>query len=74
MIGKIIGAFAGAKAAESTSAIGGTTGAILGVGAATIARRMSLPVLAAVTVGGYLWKRHQDKKTAAAPAVAPAAN
>lgn len=74
MIGKIIGAIAGSKAAESTSAIGGTTGAILGVGAATIARRLSLPTLAAITVGGYLWKRHQDKKAPASPATATAAS
>lgn len=74
MIGKIIGAIAGSKAAESTSAIGGTTGAILGVGAATMARRMSLPALAAITIGGYLWKRHQDKKAPATPAAATATN
>ena len=82
MIGKIIGAIAGSKLAENSRNIGGPTGALMGAGAATIARRLSLPALAAITVGGYLVKRHLDKEsgdvkaapraTAKAPKVKPA--
>ncbi len=68
MIGKIIGAFAGGKIAEHTRGIGGPTGAVLGVGAAALARRMSLPALLAITAGGYLAKRYIDKKEKPQPA------
>lgn len=37
MIGKIIGAMAGSHLAKSSSAIGGTGGALLGAGVATLA-------------------------------------
>lgn len=65
MIGKIFGAFAGSKLAKSTRGIGGPGGAILGVGAAAIARRVSLPALVAISAGGYFMKKRIDKKTAA---------
>ncbi len=68
MIGKIFGAFAGSKIAEHTRGIGGPTGAVLGVGAAALARRMSLPALVAITAGGYFAKRYMDKKEATRPA------
>jgi trimethylamine:corrinoid methyltransferase-like protein len=68
MIGKIIGAIAGSKVAEHTRGIGGPTGAILGVGAATLARRLSLPALVAVSAGGYFAKKYFDKQQAAKPA------
>ena len=45
-------------------------GALLGAGAATIAKRASLPVLIALTAGGYLLKRHNEKR-AAREATAP---
>lgn len=61
MIGKLIGAFAGSKLAENTRSIGGPAGAVLGVGAATIARRLSLPALVAITAGGYLFSKYQEK-------------
>ena len=64
MISKIVGAMAGSHLAKSTSAIGGTGGALLGAGAATIAKRASLPVLIALTAGGYLLKRRSDKRAA----------
>ena len=70
MISKIVGAMAGSHLAKSTSAIGGTGGALLGAGAATIAKRASLPVLIALTAGGYLLKRHNEKR-AAREATAP---
>lgn len=65
MIGKLIGAAAGSHFAKYTSGVGGAGGAVLGAGAAALARRASLPVLVAVAAGGYLVKRHLDKREAA---------
>jgi hypothetical protein len=62
MISRIIGAMAGSHLAKSTSAIGGTGGAILGAGAVALARRASLPVLVGLVAGGYLLKRRSDKR------------
>ena len=62
MFGKIIGGFAGSQIAKSTSGIGGATGTLLGVGAATVAKRLSIPALVAVTAGGYLVKKYMDRK------------
>ena len=62
MLGKILGAFAGKKAAEHTSAIGGTSGAILGAAGATLLKRASLPTLVAVTAGGYALKKWKDRR------------
>ena len=61
MIGKIIGAYAGDKLAKKTSGIGGAGGAALGVVAATALRRMSLPAMLALGVGGYVAKKLFDK-------------
>jgi hypothetical protein len=49
MFGKLFGAWLGGKVAGRNS---GTKGAILGYGAAALARR-SVPALAAVAVGGW---------------------
>jgi hypothetical protein len=62
MLGKILGAIVGKKAAEHTSAIGGAGGAILGAAGATLLKRASLPTLAAVTVGGFALKKWKDKR------------
>jgi hypothetical protein len=67
MLGKILGAFAGKKAAEHTSSLGGTGGALLGAAGATLLKRASVPTLVAVTVGGYAlkkWKNKRDKAEA----------
>ena len=67
MIGKIIGAYAGDKLAKQTNTlgIGGAGGAALGVVAASVLRRMSLPTMLAVGAGGYvakkLYERNQRK-------------
>ncbi|WP_394269497.1 hypothetical protein [Qipengyuania sp.] len=61
MIGKVIGAFVGDKIAKQTSGIGGASGAALGVIAATVLRRMSLPAMLALGAGGYLAKKFTDK-------------
>ena len=67
MIGKIIGAYAGDKLAKQTSGIGGAGGAALGVIAAGVLRRMSLPAMIALGAGGYvakkLYERSERKKT-----------
>ncbi len=59
MIGKIIGAMAGAKAADHMRGVGGAGGALLGVGAATLAKRLrGLPAMLALAAGGYAFKRY----------------
>lgn len=65
MFGKIIGAVAGSKMAGAARGVGGTGGAILGIGAASLARRMSIPALVVLGAGGYFFKKHMDKKDAA---------
>lgn len=62
MIGKIIGAAIGAKAAERTRGVGGAGGALLGAGAAAVLRRMSLPAMLALAAGGYAYKRYSDRQ------------
>jgi hypothetical protein len=66
MIGKIISGVLGAQAAKNTQ-VGGAGGALLGVAGATLLRRLSLPVLIALTAGGYAFKKWSDK-TEAKPA------
>lgn len=68
MIGKIIGAIAGAKAADHMRGVGGAGGALLGVGAATLAKRLSLPAMLALAAGGYAVKRYTEKRDAKRPA------
>ena len=62
MIGKVIGAFVGDRLAKQTGGIGGASGAALGVVATTVLRRMSLPTMLALGVGGYVAKRVLDKR------------
>ena len=64
MIGKIIAAIAGKKMAENVSGIGGAGGAILGVGAASLARRLGPLGLIAATAGGFAVKHLVDKRKA----------
>lgn len=75
MLGKIIGAVAGAKAADHVRGISEPGGALLGVGAAALARRLSLPAMLAIAAGGYAFKRYKDKqdKRAGKPKVRPSA-
>ena len=60
MIGKLFGAWLGGRMAASNS---GARGAILGYGAAALARR-SVPTLAAVALGGWALKRLREKRRA----------
>ena len=64
MIGKILGAVLGAQAAEHTSKVGGAGGAVLGVAAASVLRRMSLPAMLALGAGGYAYKKWSERREA----------
>ena len=63
MIGKLIGAFVGDKLAKKTGDLDGATGAVLGVVATTVLRRMSLPAMLAIGAGGYLAKKMAEPST-----------
>lgn len=58
MIGKLIGAWLGEKVAGSNQ---GAKGAILGYGAAAVAKR-SVPTLAALALGGWAFKKWREHK------------
>ena len=64
MFGKLAGAWLGSKVAGRRS---GAKGAILGYGAAALARR-SVPALAAVALGGWAFNRWRDRRRGRAPA------
>jgi len=64
MIGKILGAIAGAQVAEQTGSMSGPVGAVLGAGSVALVKRLSIPMLLAVTVGGYAFKKWQDSRSA----------
>jgi hypothetical protein len=58
MIGKLFGAWLGEKVAGENR---GAKGAILGYGAASLAKR-SVPALAAVALGGWAFKKWRDRR------------
>jgi hypothetical protein len=60
MIGKLFGAWLGEKTAGRNE---GAKGAILGYGAAAVARR-SVPTLAALALGGGAWRKWRNKRRA----------
>ena len=75
MIGKLFGAWLGEKAAGKDVRV---KGAILGYGAASLAKR-SVPTVAALVLGGWAFKRWRNKRRAdaaypseAAPSSPPA--
>jgi hypothetical protein len=68
MIGKIVGAMAGAKMANSVrGGLGGPGGALLGAGAASVAKRLGPVGLIAALAGGYFLKRHYDQSQSPSP-------
>ena len=75
MIGKIIGAIVGAKAAKSEpGGLGGTGGALIGAAVPMILRRFGPLGLVAAAAGGYAFKRYKDKQAKRArPRVRPSA-
>ena len=60
MLGKLFGAWLGEKVAGRNS---GAKGAILGYGAAAVARR-SVPALAAISLAGWAFNKWRDKRRA----------
>jgi hypothetical protein len=60
MLGKLAGAWIGEKVAGRNE---GAKGAILGYGAAALAKR-SVPLLAGVALGGWAFKKWRDKRRA----------
>ncbi len=64
MIGKLFGALLGKRIAGPNK---GAKGAILGYGAAALARR-SVPALAAVAVGGWAFRKWRDRRSRRSPA------
>ena len=60
MIGKLFGAWLGEKIVGRNE---GAKGALLGYGAAALARR-SVPTLAALAVGGWAWRKWRNKRRA----------
>lgn len=76
MIGKLIGAVAGAKATEHVRGVGGAGGALLGMAAPMVLRRLGPMGLIAAVVGGYAYKRYSDKqamRSSRRPKVRPSA-
>ncbi len=71
MIRKLIGAAIGASVAKKHPAAGGVTGVVLASAVPFVLRRLSLPGMIAMGVGGYVAKRYMDRKESgqsAAPA------
>ena len=62
MFGKLIGAIAGAKAADHMRGVSGTGGALLGAAAPMVLRRLGPVGLIAALAGGYAFKRYKDKQ------------
>ncbi len=60
MIGKLFGAWLGEKVAGENE---GAKGAILGYGAAALAKR-SIPTLAALALGGWAFKKWRGRRRA----------
>jgi len=76
MLGKIIGGIAGAKAANHVRGVNEGGGALLGIGAAALARRFGPVGLIAALAGGYAFKRYSErraKRPAAKPRARPSA-
>jgi hypothetical protein len=64
MIGKIVGAVVGKRMADRVGGLRGPGGALLGVGAASVMRRMGPLGLIAAAAGGWALKRHFEKREA----------
>jgi len=60
MLGKILGAVAGEQIAKHVRGVNGPGGALLGVGAATLLRRLGPMGMVAAAAGGYALKRYLD--------------
>ena len=67
MIGKLIGAAAGAQVAKHSRNIGGIGGAAIGALAVPIVSRMRVPALLALGAAAYAFKKLTDEGGRAAP-------
>ena len=65
MLGKIIGAVLGKRAARHVSGVGGTEGALLGAAVPVLLRRLGPLGLIAAAAGVYMLKRHNDMRQVA---------
>lgn len=76
MFGKILGAIAGSQVAQHVRGVDGTGGAILGVAATSVLRRLGPVGLIAAGMGGYALKKHLERRDAAKrvsrPSITPA--
>ena len=63
MLGKLAGAFLGGKLAGRHS---GAKGALIGYGAAALARR-SVPALAALSLGGWAFRKWRERRNRRSP-------
>jgi len=61
MIRKLIGAAIGARVAKRHPAAGGATGVVIASAVPFVLKRLSLPGMIALGVGGYVAKRVIDK-------------
>jgi hypothetical protein len=61
MLGKLIGAAIGQQAARHIGGVNGTGGALLGLGAAAVLRRLGPAGLIVAAAGSYALKRHRDR-------------
>lgn len=61
MIGKIFGAVVGSKVAQHVRGVEGPTGAAIGALVPMVLRRISLPAMVALGVGGYFAKKVMDR-------------
>jgi len=64
MLGKLAGAWLGSKVVGENR---GTRGALLGYGAAALARR-SVPALGALALGGWAFNKWREKRARRSPA------
>ena len=62
MLGKLIGAYAGARAAQGPRGVDQPGGAVMGIAAVAIARRFGIPGMIAAAVGGYALKRYNERR------------
>ena len=75
MLGKLIGAIAGERIAQTVGGVSGTGGVVLGTAAAMLLRRLGPVGLVAAAAGGYALKKYYDKRNpAGSPAPGYAAN
>ena len=64
MIGKLIGAMVGARAADRLKGVNEPTGALMGAATVALARRFGVMGLVATAAGGYALNRYSERRRA----------